>query len=96
MATANAPASVLKVKALALPDADQSRSTGLPKATWALIIGGTVGIVFWVLAALSWEGTLTFVLRPGTTLGLDSAIDYIVFGMIAMMAPYGFIKSREL
>src|SRR5580658_5047461 len=96
MATANAPASVRKVKALALPDADQDRSTGLPRATWAFIIGFSVGIVFWILAALSWAGTFTLTIRPGTAIGLDSALDYIVFGLIAAMAPYGFIKSTEL
>jgi archaeal flagellar protein FlaJ len=96
MATANAPASVRKVKALAVPDAEQASATGLPRATWALLLGFVVGIAFWVLAALSWEGTFTFTIRPGTTLGLNSAIDYIVFGLIAAMAPYGFIKSREL
>jgi|HubBroStandDraft_1064217.scaffolds.fasta_scaffold14288_2 flagellar protein FlaJ len=96
MATANAPASVRKVKALAVPDAEHAQATGLPRATWAFIIGFAVAIVFWIIAALSWEGIFTFVLRPGTTLGLDSAIDYIVFGLIAAMAPYGFIRSREL
>jgi len=96
MATANAPASVRKVKALAVPDAEHASAHALPRATWALVIGFGVGVVFWILAALSWEGILTFVVRSGTTLGLNSAIDYIVFGLIAMMAPYGFIKSREL
>jgi archaeal flagellar protein FlaJ len=96
MATANAPASVRKVKALALPDVDQDKSTGLPKATLALIIGSVVGVVFWVLAGLSFAGIFTFTIRPGTAIGLDSAIDYIVFGLIAIMAPYGFIRSTEL
>jgi len=96
MATANAPASVRKVKALAVPDAESATSTGLPRATWALLGGFAVGVVFWILAALSWEGIFTVTVRPGTALGLDSAIDYIVFGLIAAMAPDGFLRSREL
>jgi flagellar protein FlaJ len=96
MATANAPASVRKVKALAVPDVDHANSNGLPRATWALIGGLAVGVVFWVLAGLSWTGAITFVVRPGTTIGLDSALDFVVFGLLAAMAPYGFLRSREL
>jgi len=96
MATANAPVSARKVKNLVVPDAEQATASGLPRATWALIIGFSVGVVFWILAALSWEGVFTITVRPGTTLGLDSALDWIVFGLIAAMAPYGFLHSQEL
>jgi archaeal flagellar protein FlaJ len=96
MATANAPASARKVRNLVVPDAEQASSTGLPRATWALIGGFAVGIVFWILAALAWEGVFTFTVRPGTAPGLDSALDWIVFGLLAAMAPYGFLRSQEL
>src|SRR5580658_4487667 len=96
MATANAPASARKVRNLVVPDAEQASSTGLPRATWALIGGFAVGIVFWILAALAWEGVFTFTVRPGTAPGLDSALDFFVIGLLILIAPYGFAMSAEL
>jgi flagellar protein FlaJ len=98
MATANvrAPASVRKVKALALPTSEEAHAEGMPKETVALIGGFSVAVVFWIIAGLSWAGLFPYVIRPGTTLGLNSAIDWIVFGLLAAMGPYGFLKSRQL
>jgi flagellar protein FlaJ len=97
MATANASASVRKVKALAVPDAESAQGAGgLSTEQYALIGGFAVGIVCWIIAGLAWAGSFTFVLRPGETVGLNSALDWITFGLIATMAPYGFLQSRKL
>jgi archaeal flagellar protein FlaJ len=95
MATANAPASVRKVKALAAPTSEQTEG-GLPTELWVLIVGTIVGLVFFIVGALCWDGTLTFTVTQGVQPGFDSALDWIVFGLIAIMGPYGFLKSRQL
>jgi hypothetical protein len=84
MATANvnAPASVRRVKALAVPTSDEAHVGAIPKETIALVGGLVVAVVFWIIGALSWAGAFPYVIRPGTTLGLNSAIDWIVFGQI--------------
>jgi archaeal flagellar protein FlaJ len=95
MATANAPASVRKVKALAAPTAAET-GEGLGSAEVVLIVGAVVAVVLWVVAALTWAGVINFVFRTGVTTGFDAAIDWIVFGLLALMAPYGFLKSQQL
>ncbi len=95
MATANAPASVRKVKALAAPTAAEEEGR-LGSAEVVLIVGAVVAVILWVVAGLTWAGDLNFVFRSGVTTGFDAAIDWIVFGLIAIMAPYGFLKSRQL
>ncbi len=94
MSTANAPASVRKVKALA---AAPGQTKGGPTSDQiALFAGVGLGIVCWILAALTWVGDINFVSRPGVAPGFDAAIDWIVFGFLAAMAPYGFLRSRQL
>jgi archaeal flagellar protein FlaJ len=95
MAIANAPASVRKVKALAAPTAAET-SGALTTEQAILIVGSVVAVACWVVAGLAWVGDISLVLRPGVTVGFDSAIDWIVFGLIAIMAPYGFYASRQL
>ncbi len=95
MATANAPASVRKVKALAAPTAAESGGA-LTSDQWVLIVGAVIGVALWVVAGLTWVGDVTFVFRSGVTTGFDAALDWIVFGLIAIMAPYGFVKSSQL
>ncbi|EQD42049.1 type II secretion system protein, partial [mine drainage metagenome] len=94
MATANAPASVRKVQALAAAPAEGRG--GLNSEQIALFAGLAVGVVLWIVAGLAWVGDVTFVFRSGVAPGLDAAIDWIVFGFLAAMAPYGFLKSRHL
>jgi flagellar protein FlaJ len=94
MATANAPASVRKVKALAA--APTEGSEGLSSEQIALIGGIGAAVVLWIVGALAWLGDVAFVFRPGVATGLDSALDWIVFGFLAAMAPYGFLRSRHL
>jgi archaeal flagellar protein FlaJ len=95
MATANAPASVRKVKALAAPEL-QKQEVALPRETIILIVGSLVGAVFYVIAALNYLGTLTIILRPGEQAGANPAIDFFVLGTLCVLAPYGFAMSAKL
>ncbi len=95
MASVNAPASVRKVKSLAAPSAEQAEGV-LTIDKWILLIGTTAAIALWIVAALAWVGTITFTITAGVAPGFDSAIDWIVFGLIAIMGPYGFVRSSQL
>jgi archaeal flagellar protein FlaJ len=95
MATANASATQRKVQSLALPDKDSDTTGHINNEMVALVVGLVVGLVFFILAGVAWTGTLSLGLN-GETTGLDSALDFVCFGLIAAMAPYGFLKSRHL
>ena len=53
MATANAPASVRKVKALAAPELEGQDEAGFSRETKILIAGAAVAAIFYVIAALN-------------------------------------------
>jgi archaeal flagellar protein FlaJ len=95
MATANAPASVRKVKSLSAPSAEKTGG-GLSSDMIVLILGAVAGIALWIVAGLAWTGTITFTITSGVAPGLDAALDWIVFGFIAIMGPYGFYRSSQL
>jgi len=95
MASANAPASVRKVKALAAPELATGEE-GLSRETKILIAGAAVAIVFYLVAALNYLGTLTIILRPGEPSGANPAIDFFVLGTLVLIAPYGFAMSAKL
>ena len=69
--------------------------TRLPREMWALYIGAAVGVVFFVLAGLAYAGILNVVVRPGESLGLNPMLDWVTFGFLAIMAPYGFLMSAK-
>src|SRR5208282_2236163 len=94
MATANAPASVRKVKALSVEAT--STSEGLTRETILLIAGGIVAAVFWVVAALNYIGTLNITLSAGEASGANPAIDFFVLGLLCFIAPYGFAMTAKL
>jgi len=94
MATVNAPASVRKVRSLSLtPTAGEE---GLSRETILLIVGAVIAIAFFVVAALCWVGTITFVFAPGESAGENTAVDFAVLGMLCLMAPYGFAMTAKL
>ena len=94
MATANAPASVRKVKSLSVTST--SVSEGISRELWLLIAGACVAVVFWVVAALNYVGTITIILAPGEPAGANPAIDFFVLGMFCLIAPYGFAMTAKL
>lgn len=94
MATANAPASVRRVKALA-PTATAAARPAFTREQKLLIAGGAVGIALWIVGALNYTGTFNIILRSGEGAGINPAIDFFVLGMIALIAPYGFAETAR-
>jgi len=92
MATANAPASVRRVRALGSAAA---RSEPLSRELIALIAGGVVGVALWAVAFLVYIGTVNVVFRPGESTGANPAIDFLVLGMLCLIAPYGFVATAK-
>jgi flagellar protein FlaJ len=80
------------------PDKDAKvKETGF-KAIYVLIIGIAVGVVCIVIGVMSNAGTITFEIRPGENAPtpLNSLLDWGVFAMIAILAPYGFLRARQI
>jgi len=96
MATATSPASVRRVKAVSGERVQAGDSVTITRETMLLIVGAVVAVVFWVIAALVFVGTLNIQLRPGEGTGANPAIDFFVLGMLVLMAPYGVSMSAKL
>ncbi len=94
MATANAPQSVRKVKAL--PTASTAKEGGIPREIWCLLGGGVAAGALWVIAVLNYVGTFNIELRPGEGTGANPAIDFFVLGLLCLIAPYGFAMTAKL
>ncbi|HEV2318005.1 MAG TPA: type II secretion system F family protein [Thermoplasmata archaeon] len=93
MATANAGPTI-RQKAL-LPQLADVETKKLPLDLIALIGGSVVGIVLFIVAGMNVLGAAYLPIRPGEAAGWNVGLDWVVFGLIAMLAPYGFIKARE-
>jgi len=94
MATELPPASVRKVRSIMVRPTAQAE--GLSREMLLLIAGGVVAVVFWIIAALNYIGTLTITLAPSEPAGANPAIDFFVIGMICLIAPYGFAETARL
>jgi archaeal flagellar protein FlaJ len=94
MATAQAPASVQKVRSIS--KTLTAKEEGLSRETILLIVGGVVAMVFWIIGVLNYTGTLNIQLRAGEGAGANPAIDFMVIGLICVMAPYGFAMTAKL
>jgi archaeal flagellar protein FlaJ len=94
MATAQAPASVRRVRALATATGTPTKT--LSREMLALIGGAIPGIVLWVIGGLEYAGRVTLTLRPGEGTGANPAIDFFVLGLLCIMAPYGFVATARL
>ncbi len=93
MATANAPASVRRVRELA-----RAPSVTQPKITLEivlLIVGGIAAVILWTFGALSYVGTVHVVFRPHEPTGENPMIDFFVLGVLALIAPYGFVATAK-
>jgi archaeal flagellar protein FlaJ len=93
MATANAPASVRRVRELG--QTSTVTSPGLSREMLLLIVGGAVGVVFWVIGGLAYGGVLHIVLRPGEPTGTNVLVDFFVLGLLCLIAPYGFAATAK-
>jgi archaeal flagellar protein FlaJ len=94
MATAQAPASVQKVRSIS--KTLTAKEEGLSRETMLLIAGGALAMVFWIIGVLNYTGTLNIQLRAGEGAGANPAIDFMVIGLICIMAPYGFAMTAKL
>ncbi len=93
MATATAPASVRRVRELAAGPTAESR--GLSREIVCLIGGAVAAVALWVVAALNYTGTLSIQLRPGEGAGTNPMLDFLVLGLLCLIAPYGFAMSEK-
>ncbi len=93
MAAAEAPASVRKVRAISASLSAQP--TGMPRENYALIGGGVLAVILWAIAAVNATGALTIQMRPGEGSGWNPALDFIVLGLLALLAPYGFLATAR-
>ncbi|HXW66714.1 MAG TPA: type II secretion system F family protein [Thermoplasmata archaeon] len=93
---ATGTASVRRMKALTGVEASAAEETALSREMLLLYAGTGVAIVMWVLAALNYVGTLTIIFRPGEGAGANPAIDFLVLGLLALLAPYGFAMSAKM
>ncbi len=95
MASANAPASVRRVRALPTATATPGATTSLSREMILLIAGGVVAAAFWGVAILNYVGKLNILLRPGEGTGANPAIDFFVLGLLCLIAPYGFAATAR-
>ncbi len=95
MAIANAPASVRKVKEISA-EASRPARPAITFETTLLIVGAAVGIAMWVVGFLEYRGTLNIQFRQGEGTGANPAIDFVVLGLLALLAPYGFAMTAKL
>jgi flagellar protein FlaJ len=94
VATELPPASVRKVRSIMVtPTAEAGELT---REMILLIAGAVVAVVFWVIATLSYIGTISVVFAPGEPTGANPAIDFFVLGMLCLIAPYGFAETARL
>ncbi|HTW39798.1 MAG TPA: type II secretion system F family protein [Thermoplasmata archaeon] len=66
------------------------------RETILLIAGAAVGVVLFIIGALNFTGTLDIEIRPGEGSGANPALDFIVLGLLAILAPYGFAMTAKL
>ena len=94
MATELPTASVRKVRSIAVTPTVETGA--LTRELWLLIIGALIAIVFWVIGVLNYVGTITITLAPGEATGANPAVDFLVLGLLCLIAPYGFAMTAKL
>ncbi|HTP56291.1 MAG TPA: type II secretion system F family protein [Thermoplasmata archaeon] len=95
MAAPYAPASVRKVKSIST-EVGHPRPTGLSRELWLLVAGAAVAVILWAIAFLNYLKVENILLRAGEGTGLNPALDFMVLGMLVLMAPYGFAMTAKL
>ena len=94
--SATGTASVRRMKELTSIEATAAEETALSREMLLLYVGTGVAVVLWIVAALNYVGTLNIVLRSGEGTGANPAIDFLVLGLLALLAPYGFAMSAKM
>lgn len=96
MATANAPLSInLGRRVVGAKIGVGAEKAELPSSMVALYAGLAVAVVLFVIAGMCGIGLLNFQIRPGEGAGLNPALDFMVLGLVAILAPYGFLQSSK-
>ncbi|HTT35452.1 MAG TPA: type II secretion system F family protein [Thermoplasmata archaeon] len=93
MATADAPVSSNIGRRIVGAKIGVGETRAIPTTQIALYAGLAVGIVMFVIGGLLWAGVFSFEIRPGEGTGLNPMLDFAVFGLLAILAPYGFLKT---
>jgi flagellar protein FlaJ len=80
-----------------VPDKDTKQKGGF-KTIYVLIIGIAVAVVCMIIGVMCSTGAITFEIRSGENAPspLNSLVDWGVFAMLAICAPYGFIRTRQI
>ncbi len=93
MATATAPASVRRLRAMA--PGETARTAGLTREQLCLLGGGIAAAVLWIVGVLDYLGVVPILLRPGESTGANPLVDFMVLGLLALIAPYGFAETAR-
>jgi archaeal flagellar protein FlaJ len=84
------------LKSLTGAEMESADTVSFKKETILAIVGISIAIVLFIIAALNVLGTIDWEIRPGEGAGWNPALDFIVLGMLAMLAPYGFAMTSKL
>jgi archaeal flagellar protein FlaJ len=96
MATANAPLhSSLGRRVVGAKIGVGAEKAEVSNSMVALYAGTAVGVMLFLIGGLCAVGLLGFQIRPGEGAGINPALDFSVLGMIAILAPYGFLQSAK-
>jgi flagellar protein FlaJ len=95
MATANASAAALKKVGLSAQlGAEPARKRD--PATYALYGGIAGGMALFVVAGMNVLGVLYTPVQAGEAPGWNPGLDFVTFGLLVLLGPYGFLKSRQM
>jgi flagellar protein FlaJ len=83
-------------KALAEALGKSGEKLVIPREMVALIVGGAVAAVMFLIAALNMIGAYNTPLAAGEPLGINPGIDFMVLGLTALIGPYGMVMSSKL
>jgi archaeal flagellar protein FlaJ len=93
MATATATLAV--PRRTLVPQLATAETKRMPPERVALLAGAVVAAVLWGVAGANVFGVLYTPVVPGESAGWNIGLDFVTFGLLAVMAPYGFLKSRQ-
>ncbi len=79
-----------------VPQLEPSRGRKIAPELLGLAAGAAVGGLLLVVAALNVLGVLYTPVTAGEAAGWNPGLDFITFALLALLAPYGFLKSRQM
>jgi archaeal flagellar protein FlaJ len=82
-------------KRMLVPQLEEAQAPKLSRETSVLILGLVIGIAFFAVAAMNVLGVLYTPVQPGESAGWNVGLDFVTFGILTVIAPYGFLKSRD-